>query len=236
VNWTQVGAGVPDKDLNSVVWGNGTWVTVADQQTILYSSDGQTWTTATISGTTDALYGVATNGSGTFVAVGTGVSNCAYSTNGGETWTISKIMSGSQMYNDIAYNGSDRWVAVGVGGKIAYSYNAVQTWTDADSNTAADLTGIAYGNGKFITVGTINESPLTPVMIYSSDGSTWSNIELPSEFTSVERPLRDIATDGSGRWSAVGSGGDHLLSIDNGAAWQVIALDKYGSFAIAYRP
>ncbi len=75
-------------------------------------------------------------------------------------------------------------------------------------------------------------------MIQSTNGDTWTDISgsLPSEFTSLGHPLGDIATDGNGRWSALGNNGDHLLSTDNGVTWQAVALDKYGVYAIAYRP
>ncbi|GEM_PF-5572375 len=239
LNWIQVGAGTTTKDLNSVVWGNGTWVAVADQQTILYSNDGQVWTAATISGgSTDALYDVTTNGSGTFVAVGQ--DNCAYSTDGGQNWTVSLISLGTSYYG-IAYDGLSRWVTVGAVGRIYHSNDNGQTWTIAASSetvTTSPLSGLAFGNGKFIAVGPAYYASPTPVMIQSSDGDTWTNISssLPSEFTSLGHPLGDIATDGSGKWSALGNNGDHLLSTDNGVTWQVTALDKYGAYAIAYRP
>lgn len=64
--WTlQTSASYP---LNGVAYGNGTFVAVGEDGTILTSRDGRNWTRQT-SGTSKDLDGVA-YGNGTFVAVG----------------------------------------------------------------------------------------------------------------------------------------------------------------------
>ena len=54
--------------LHGVTYGNGIFIAVGGDGTILTSADGITWTSRT-SGTTSNFYGV-TYGNGTFVAVG----------------------------------------------------------------------------------------------------------------------------------------------------------------------
>jgi hypothetical protein len=67
VNWTARASGTGNQ-LNGVTYGNGLFVAVGRDGTILTSPDGATWTART-SGTGNSLLGVA-YGNGLFVAVG----------------------------------------------------------------------------------------------------------------------------------------------------------------------
>ena len=68
-NWQSRSALQEGIILRGIAYGNGTFVAVGGNGTILTSPEGITWTSRT-SGTDSILYGV-TYGNGTFVAVGT---------------------------------------------------------------------------------------------------------------------------------------------------------------------
>jgi photosystem II stability/assembly factor-like uncharacterized protein len=140
----------------------------------------------------------------------------------------------------VANDTQGNWVAVGDGGAVLSADDPSGVW-NVSGNISESLSGLAFGQGRFVAVG---QGPhmgwgQPPVLYVSEDGGqSWSPGSLPNEFGALSppRPLGDVATDGQGRWSALGNGGDHLLSTDNGDSWQVIRLDYYGAYGIAYRP
>ncbi len=223
-------------DLTAIAWSNGHWVTMVNASEVYHSPDGLTWSAATVTNPTpDIFYDVVGDGSGGFIAVGSTVTSMVSSDNG-ETWTlIEPFHNDINYYRGIAFDGNSTWVAVGDAGMIALSTDTGQTWAYATSTnlTNARLHGVAYGNGRFIAVGS---DPVA--VLHSDDGDTWSDDSslVPAEFLTTGNPLIDLATDGTGRWSVLGSYGDHLLSTDNGVSWSVAALDLYGAYAICYRP
>jgi len=233
--WSSVSTDITG-DLTAIAWSNGRWVTFVNAGTVYYSDNGLTWSAATVTnGTPDIMFDVAGDGAGAFIAVGSTLTSMV-STDNGETWTlIEPFHNDFNNYRSIAFGGSSTWVAAGDSGMIALSTDTGQTWTLAVSSglTAGYLEGVSFGNGRFIAVGSNPAS-----IISSADGDTWTNDSalLPAEFVSTGNPLTDLATDNTGRWSIVGSYGDHLLSTDNGTSWSVVALDLYGSYAISYRP
>ena len=153
--------------------GKGRWVAVgsddsSDTGNILYSTDnGETWTSAQQNGNnpfgTGNGNGVAYDGKGTWVAVGSDDSsdtgNILYSTDKGETWTSAQQDGNNPFGNTgygfgVAYDGKGRWVAVGYDdssdtGNILYSTDKGETWTSAqqDGNNPFGNTGYGYGNG-----------------------------------------------------------------------------------------
>ena len=102
----------------------------------------------------------------------------AYSTNG-QIWTnasnAATIFGSNVQQNSIAHNGTI-WVAGGTpsGGSstIGYSYDA-NTWFASPSGKAIinlAVGGIAYGNGRFVAVGTGTNDNI----MYSDDGINWT--------------------------------------------------------------
>ena len=149
--------------LNGVAYGNGTFVAVGDEGTILTSPDGTTLT-AQDSGTGNDLHGVA-YGNGVFVAVGFWRIQTSPD---GVTWTdqthgITSILRG------VAY-GNGKFVAVGWSGAILTSPDGV-TWT-ASQLGVPSLEEVTYGNGKFVAVGRYG------YIMTSPDGLTWTGQSL----------------------------------------------------------
>jgi hypothetical protein len=140
--------------------GSGVFVAVGDSSNDLsnigYSLDGGvTWT---VSANPDGLftstdqnlyfyvrgYAIATDGNGTFVAVGKSqddFSNIGYSTNGGETWRVSTNTNG--LLNNTSVNFFD------YGG------------------------GIAYGNGRFVVVGN-SQDDVSNIGYSDDGGVNWT--------------------------------------------------------------
>ena len=225
-------------DLNSVAYGNNTFVAVGDSSTILASTDGITWTTRT-SGTTNALHGV-TNGNNTFVVVGE--CGTVLTSQDGMTW-IRRTSNTTSSLNGVTY-GNDIFVAVGDGGTVLTSPNGI-TWISPTSNTTSSLCEVAYGNNTFVSVGwngTILTSPngitwtsQTPGTVNSLNGVTYGNNTFvalggynngvytsPDGKTWTNRTTGTInlygVTFGNNTFVAVGDGGTVLTS-PNGITW-----------------
>ena len=174
-----------------VAWGGGRFVAVGASfmasasglrsiaGLIRHSTDGLTWTAATVAaasgggggvGTLDnrVLYGVVWNGT-RFVAVGsvieldrtaTGgyrqVSGVVLSSPDGATWTTASIVEGSSDFRGVTWGGGGRFVAVGSRngrGVIFHSADGA-TWTAASGvDDTSILDGVTWGGGRFVAVG-----------------------------------------------------------------------------------
>lgn len=165
VTWTLRRTGT---QLARVIFANGLFVAVGESGTIVYSSDGITWTTPT-SVSSVSLRSVAFNGNN-FVAVGaTGV--FLYSTNGtAATWGNSYI---DQQYTDSTptwlqvFAMGTTYVAFGSNGAIAHSTDNGVTWTKKSSAApSTSTTGASYVNGRFF----VHTQQLLQT---STDGVNW---------------------------------------------------------------
>jgi hypothetical protein len=217
-------------DIYAVAYGNNRFVAGGSQGKMAYSDDnGVTWTAvANSTFGTDRITAIA-YGNNKFVAVGNS-GKMAYSDDNGVSWTAvadstiwqnGTFSDGSQRYSNIyaiAY-GNNRFVAGGQDGKIAYSSDNGVTWKAVADSTIWDYTlgalsgtagieGIAYGNNRFVAVGTVGKTA------YSADGSSW---------TAVSDTYRRTANNqavayGNNRFVAGGMG-DEIFYSDNGASW-----------------
>ncbi|MDR1679054.1 MAG: hypothetical protein LBR81_04680 [Prevotellaceae bacterium] len=160
-------------EIHDIAYGGGTFV-AGDLNRAAYSSDGISWTAVKVFDVTgeyesEGFISIAYGG-GRFVAIDN-AGRVAYSTNGA-AWTPANgtITAGA----DIAY-GSNRFVACGasLSGDIAYSSNG-EVWAESYNNAFSESyptsNGIAYGAGKFVTVGDRGQ------MAYSTDGVTWNAV------------------------------------------------------------
>ena len=154
-------------DFRDVTYGDGRFVAVGEQGTILVSTDGLTWTNRTMDWFD--LVAVA-HGNGTFVAVGP-FGGLLTSTDG-EHWTKRSIPGASYPgeLSDVTF-GNGRFVAVGNRSVIS-SVDGVewQAWPGAVNH---DLATVGFGNGKFVAYRNG-----VPAGIISSDGVNWSSFAL----------------------------------------------------------
>ncbi|SMP66566.1 S-layer homology domain-containing protein [Anoxynatronum buryatiense] len=203
-NWWSVRSPLAEGDLlRSTCYGNGTFVAVGDNGTILTSPDGVTRTTRN-SGTTNDLWGV-TYGNGTFVAVGK--SETILTSPDGVTWTTRKS-GGFYLLKGVGYGNNMfvavGWVAGGVG-MILTSPDGV-TWTPRTSGTTNNLIGVSYGNSTFVVVGS------SGTILTSADGVTWT-----PRTSGTTNELWGVSY-GNSTFVAVGSSGTIQTSAD-GVTW-----------------
>jgi hypothetical protein len=215
------------------------WVAVGKGgNTILYSTNGITWTAATLNVTFSISgYGVAWNGN-QFVAVGEG-RGILYSSDG-ITWNninnINTFTIGSfGIAYDVAAPAATRLLAFdNMPNIIGYSSDDGMSWKALPS-TLSPFTTIGYdaafGNSVWVAVGAG-----TNTIAYSSNGLSWTGIVSP--------PLTNFATaiawNGT-RFVAVGSGLSQIAySAIGTAAWTGIAPTIFGAsgtgHGVAYSP
>jgi hypothetical protein len=92
-------------------------------------------------------------------------------------------------------------------------------WQKITMPSASKWTGVTYGNGKFVAVGS------TSTGAYSTDGINWQKITLPANMTGV--------TYGNGKVVAVGSTSTGAYSTD-GINWTATTLPSGSWKGIAY--
>lgn len=156
------GSGGFVSQLNDTQEGNGVFLAVGTQATILRSTDGATWTRISPpSGTlsSEIFYSIIYSSSlGRFII--TGSDRLIYSDDDGLTWTTS--VSGVGAFHAIAF-GNSQFLAVGGTGSASLLYKSSDgiSWTSmsAPSGVTETLTSVAYGtpsgatNGRFVVIG-----------------------------------------------------------------------------------
>jgi hypothetical protein len=184
-------------NLNSVAYGNNTFVAVGDAVTILSSPNGMTWTKRVNGGGPKGFTGVA-YGNNRFIALGEG--NIATSADG-VTWTTSALQ---QPLVTISY-GAGTFVALDVFGDVATSPDG-SVWTGQNTGSKGLLVGLVYANNQFVAVG------LPGVVLTSPDGVKWAaqNSGRSDELFSV--------TYGNNQYVAVGEFGI-IITSPNGTNW-----------------
>lgn len=183
--------------LNAVAYGNGMFVAVGSQGTILSSPEGTNWT-ARSSGTLHNLKGI-TFGNGMFVAVGGtwdsfGVprGSVILTSPDGLTW-ISRISTGTGPdLLSVAY-GSSSFAAVGSLGLVMYSPDGI-TWSSINPIAFFTWQGITWSKGIFVAGGGSG-----PKMITSPDGLGWTERAIDFNTFDVQG-----LTHGAGIFVAVG--------------------------------
>ena len=160
-----------------VAYGNGRFVAVAGYEVVdptgtpvtynatsAYSTSyGASWTAGTGLTTTAAWTGL-TFGKGKFVAVASGGTVAAYSTDGA-TWTSTTLPS-STTWSDVAF-GDGKFVAVSsTSAKTAYSDDGI-TWLEAPKPIIASK--VSYGQGVFLAISSASGTAYT-----SENGITWT--------------------------------------------------------------
>jgi hypothetical protein len=186
--------------LQSMAYGNNTFVGAGEFGTIFTSPDGVVWTGRSASYFGYDFHGIA-YGKDTFVAVGD--LGSIYTSPDGATWTQRRASFGYDRLYGVTY-GNNIFVAVGMGYDILISSDGI-TWTASTSETSTYLSGVAYGNNTFVAVG-------NPILT-SSDGVRWTE-----KISSGTYPHLHDVTYGNNIFVAVGEGGAIYTSPD-GVSW-----------------
>lgn len=175
-----------------ITFGNGLFIAVAGTSAAT-STDGITWTARSLPGAAGAV----AFGNGRFVTVVSGNNNTASSTNG-ISWTASSHNCGSGIGcgGAIAYGNG---LFVSVGGQGATSTSDGTNWTNR-TTPSTGLTGISYGNGRFIAFSTGH------VLSISNNGIDWTSYENTNFCCSVKK-------------SDFGNGLFIFVEFDKSSAW-----------------
>ena len=175
---------MPESQLwRGAAYGNGVFVAVAANPAS--SPDGVTWTVHNTVPLWAASAGAVAFGNGLFVAPSSGAWTRRVTTSpDGINWTahdsaLPPSWPSSGQVSAITYGGG-QFVAAGGGGSIATSPDGT-SWTARTSGVTTDFTGIAYGNGLYVAVGTWFVNPTHPVAV-SPDGINWTAVPAASVF------------------------------------------------------
>lgn len=215
---------------NAITWDGSQFVMVGDSSNlssyaplIATSPDGITWTRRSwthgsetqlvdVAGTASRLTAVGLNG----VLIS--------STDGGATWSAESlpVVASIGSLSGVADNGSTR---VAVGRDSAYYgvilVNTGSGWAQAGSAMATFAPRDVIWNGSlWLAVGATSYNfGADPVVMYSSDGSNWTRVDLPAEAVPADFTLRDVAWTGS-QFVVVG---------DNNGTTRVVATSPDGA-------
>ena len=224
-NWTATAAGA----IGSVNY----WVAVATgSNAAAYSIDGgQNWIAATLPSSSN--WSAVTYSNGSFIAVASGGTAAAYSTNG-TSWTASTLPA-SATWSDVTGGliGSSVYViAVASGGTAAaYSADGGAGWTNMSAlPSSTTWSTVVYGNSRFLAVarGTTNAA-------ISTNGTSWTAVTLPTSAnwncSAFGNDTFVIIADGSTSaltsfTGETGSWTDRVLAAS--ATWEEIAYGDYG--------
>ncbi len=212
VHWSHRDSGTDQTSWMGLAYGNGVFLAVGLQGGTLRSTDGANWS---FYQTAIPISPGLAFGDGRFVALTGGP---AYSSPDGLAWSrISSLLSASWLMH-----GGGQFVATD-GARIWTSPDATN-WTGRGLATTGHIWDIAYGEGKFVAVG-------SGALSVSTNGSRWLNLA-----AAVTTTLINAATYGEGSFVAVGDQSTILRSAD-GAKWTRIAAGSPSApdlYAAAY--
>ncbi len=217
--WTLVTSNTTT-DLTGVAFGNGVFVAVGADNTLLTSPDGAAWTTRSFGCQVNPLAIRFINNE--FVAIGS--TGGVVTSPDGITWT-SWLADSHNPLLGVVY-GNNEFVAVGDNGTILTSADGVN-WTSRLTGTTVTFTGIAYGGGTYVAVGTLGLGPSGPTPVppfTSTDGINWT----PQLSGTVAGGFGSVAY-GNGGFTATGSG--VVGTSTNGSAWNVTSASTFADVA-----
>jgi hypothetical protein len=213
----------------------GTFVAVqsGSRQTAT-SQDGTTWTSNALALPSTAswsavTYGTFNDGStlertdtARFVAVATGGTSAAYSTNG-VTWTASTLPT-SANWVSVTF-GEGRFVAVASNSTtVAVSFDG-EVWDTTGTLPSTGFVSVTYGAGYFIAV----KPGDTGAVAYSTSGSgSWTADDLPANST------WSSVTWGNNKFVAVASDSNSgAYSLDFGATWSAMTIGSVDGSSVS---
>jgi hypothetical protein len=222
INWTGRGT-IFTTAGNGVAWNGSMWIAVGQgTNTIAYSYDGITWSGISSPPITTAGYAIAWSGS-TWVAVGQGGNSIAYSYDG-IVWTGT---TGTTLFSSfglsVSWNGSI-WIAGGQGtNTIATSTDGI-TWTAR--GTSIFSVGMRSAYGYKYTTDIAAATTLSKYLIagagtnslgFTINGTTYNPLNSLTTFTTQGNAV--FYDSGSGKWVAVGQGGNTIATSNDGMMW-----------------
>ena len=181
-----------------------------------YSTDGLTWTPATLTNVTAPIRGLIVGDH----LVGVGDGGKIYASTSGQSWNLVATISGAPTFNAGAYgtvSGAGRYVAVGNAGAYSVSNDGV-TWVSPTLPITTNLRAVAWTGTRFVIVGdggTIYTSPDGVVIDHQPTSA-------------ISGTLRSVAVSATGEVVIVGDSG--IESSPDGLSWH--ARDPAGAAAL----
>lgn len=165
------------------------------------------------SGTANNLYGVASDGDQTLVAVGAS-GTILRSTDGGATWAAASTPSfGASDVWCVAFLTGTTWMAGGAAGKLAYSTDGGDNWTQVGASP--------FGGAEIVKAIKANATGTAAVAVgaggttaSTADGQTWSSVANGFGGTAI-----NAAAYGRAEFIIGGASGKYAISTDDGASW-----------------
>ena len=176
--WTVVNSALTNNGAwQSVAYGNGRFVAVANNGTrVITSENGTNWTARTAPA---GDYSTVAYGGGRFVVLGYSGTTALYSSDG-VVWNATAMPNGGWM--DVVYGGG-QFVAVSwTGNHIATSPDGM-VWTARSVPDSRQWGAITYTGGHYIVVGGGGSGPNR--MMVSGDGIEWTPKPIPHEGQSL---------------------------------------------------
>ncbi len=201
IDWT-VSTALQANSWDSVVFGNGLFVTVANSGTnqVMTSPDGINWTLRTAA--SNNYWTSITYGNGLFVAVSSsGTGNRVMTSPDGINWT-SRASASDNDWTSITY-GNGLFVAVSTSGtkRIMKSVDGI-TWTLDNYDTSDFLLSVGYGNNLFIVGTHIG----TAIHKATDISPTLTNFSIPvKNSNSLPFTIIDPSSNSTGSFSYISS-------------------------------
>ena len=198
-NWTQISIGTTYL-LENIEYGNGKFVIITNVRTIIYSTDGENWTTSATALDTSINPQTICYGNNLFIIAG-GNSNrntdIYYTSTDGISWT-KRNFGINGLYNSIKYL-NNKYYAVSNGStKILVSTNGTSWSSYILKNRIQTMQEIAYGNGILLVQGRLND------YFRSTDmGKTWTRYEFATYFLNTRSTAYKCLVYGNGVFSLV---------------------------------
>ena len=188
------------EQLRGLSFGNGSFVAVGGEGTILKSNDGETWLIAD-SGTTSDLESISF-GDNMFVATGLKERTSFSNTDGvvlvsadGIDWVDNSSGANSSVFFDVAYL-NDRFIASGFYSNIRSSSDQGGHFSTVKQISAFGPSALAYGNNIYFAVGETSKNYI------SIDGNFWVDLPIP-----VDQLKRNAAVNFKNTFISVANGG-----------------------------
>jgi hypothetical protein len=186
--WSSIASGLLD-DGSSDYFASSVVVVADGSSNVAYSADADTWSSTTLPGglntgaETRVAFGNVALNDNRYVVISSADRDVAYSVDAGATWSLTTDALPGIGYDSITF-GKGLFVAVQSNStNAAWSEDGI-TWTGVTlPSTAATVNDIAFGNNRFVTLGSTNGT------MYSLDGKNWTNGSLALPLTATERKI-----------------------------------------------
>lgn len=177
-NWTQISIGTTYL-LENIEYGNGKFVIITNVRTIIYSTDGENWTTSATALDTSINPQTICYGNNLFIIAG-GNSNrntdIYYTSTDGISWT-KRYFGINGLYQSIKYLNNKYYAVANGSTKILVSSNGTSWSSYILKNRTGSMLEIAYGNGILLVQGIYSD------YFRSTDmGKTWTRYEFATYF------------------------------------------------------